>query len=178
MSTALMAGAPRRFTFTMMFLVLALAGCSQSEAARPKNHKTITHEQAAARAEQLIRETVNELTPRPKLEIYQPGSADAPCLDPTDGGSENRQVISRGYWLRGISRADNRSIGKQVLHLWKKKGDLITSTTKIGTDRPEIHGGSKPDDFLIALESSDNGWLSIGATSPCIWPQGTPPPEK
>ncbi|MEV8566815.1 hypothetical protein AB0436_14820 [Streptomyces sp. NPDC051322] len=126
--------------------------------------------------EQLIRETADALTPRPKLELYEPGSATAQCLDPTDGGSEKRRVVSRVYWLRGVGKADNQRLGQQVLHLWKKQGQLITSATGVGTDKPEIHGGSKPDDFLIALEASDNGWLSIGATSPCIWPQGTPPP--
>ncbi|MFE2376066.1 hypothetical protein [Streptomyces sp. NPDC059398] len=173
-----MAGTTRRIASTMVLLALALMGCSRSETVRPKSHETITHKQAVARAEQIVRETVDELTPRPRLEIYQPGSADTQCLDPTDGGSEKRLVVSRGYWLRGISKADNRSIGQQILRLWKKKGDLITSTTEIGTDRPEIHGGSKPDDFLIALEPSDNGWLSIGVSSPCIWPQGTPPPSN
>lgn len=136
---------------------------------------TITQQQASARVEQILQETAAALSPRPRLETYKPGSYVGGCLINPADTADKRVQVTRTYWLRGITQHDNVSIGEQVLQLWKHKGYTIDSTLDIGSNAPEVHGTTQ-DNFLIALEWSDNGALSIVATSPCVWPDGTPPP--
>jgi hypothetical protein len=162
-------------TAVVTLAVMVLSGCSSGSSVN--NHPTMTQQQAANRVEHVLQSTAAVLTPRPHLELNQPLSVVGPCLDPADGGSENRVIVPRSYWLRGISPQDNASIGMQVLDFWKKQGYLIAHTHGVGTDQPDITGRTRPDDFLISLEWSADGSLSIGATSPCIWPKGTPPPS-
>lgn len=66
-------------------------------------------------------------------------------------------------------------MAQQVLSYWKRKGYAIFDTPGVGTDAPNIHGATRSGDFLISLETAGDGSLAIGATSPCLWPHGTPP---
>jgi hypothetical protein len=52
---------------------------------------------------------------------------------------------------------------------------MISSTEGIWSSAPQIIVLAKPYAFGINLEWSSDGSLSIAATSPCIWPNGTPP---
>ena len=98
-----------------------------------------------------------------------------PCLDDTNPQSAaGRVVVARGYWLRGIAQSGNATIGEQVLQLWRKKGWVISTTEGIGTSAPQITALPSPT-LPVSLQSSDNGSLSLGASSVCIWPNGTPP---
>ncbi len=160
----------------VLVLAVALSGCSGSSVNR---HPTMTQQQAAAHAEQIMRDTADALTPRPTLEIYQPGSTTSACLDDTNPQSaQGLVVVSRTYWLRGIPHTSNTAIGEQVLRLWKQKGWVINSTKGIGTSEPQITGIARPYAFGINLEWSSDGSLSIQASSVCIWPNGTPPAKS
>ena len=161
---------------TMAAAVLAgliISGCSGGN---PVFKPTITQQHANARAEQILRETTAAITPQPALEANQLESGTGPCLvNPSDSSDKRVQVVL-SYWLRGISTQDNASVGQQILRYWRHKGYGISGTKGIGTDSPTIFAVT-PDNFLISLETSGNGALSIGTSSPCLWPKGTPPPS-
>lgn len=148
-------------------MVVLLSSCSGGN---PVYQPTITQKQASARVEQLLQGTARSITPRPRLEHYMPNADVGQCLA---GQDDPRTQVSRTYFLREV-RSSNASIGEQVLRLWKKEGYAINDTPGMGTSQPNIHAVTK-DDFLIALETTGSGDLSIGATSPCLWPDGTPP---
>jgi hypothetical protein len=152
---------------------LIMSGCSGGN---PVFKPTITQQHATARAEQVLRETAAAITPRPTLEIYKPGSGTGPCMVNPNDTSDKRVQASLTYWLRGISTQDNASVAQQILHYWRHKGYGISGTHGLGTDSPEISGVTA-DDFLISLETSANGAMSIVTSSPCVWPKGTPPPS-
>lgn len=138
-------------------------------------HKpTITQQHASVRVEQILRGTANAITPRPTLEIYEPGSGTGPCLVDTGDVNDKRVQVMLTYWLRGISTQNNASAAEQVLQYWKNLGCVITDTHGMGTDFPNVFART-PSDFLISLETSSNGAMSVVASSPCIWPTGTPP---
>lgn len=143
-------------------------GCSSQH-----DQRTITQRQASARVQQLLLDTANSVTPRPRLEPYKPGSDAGQCLA---GNNDPRSQVSRTYFLRGVRNA-NASISRQVLQLWKKDGYTITDTHEVGGRMPAINGTTR-DDFLIELAWTGSGDLSIVATSPCLWPNGTPPPGQ
>lgn len=154
---------------------LILGGCSGGSGV---THPTMTQQHAIARAEYILHETAGAIIPPPRLEVYQPGSITGPCLINPNDTSDKRVQVTRTYWLRGITKQDNASVGQQVLRFWKQKGYVITDHPGMGTDAPNIHGYTRAENFLISLEYSSDGSLSIGTTSPCIWPNGTPPPNR
>jgi hypothetical protein len=135
---------------------------------------TVTQQHASARAEQILRGTADAVTPWPTLEIYGPGSSTGPCLvDPNDT-SDKRVQVTLTYWLRGIAPKTtpaSPSMSCTTASIWATR----LPTKSLGTTAPNIFAGTPSDDFLMSLQTSANGALSIGTTSPCIWPKGTPP---
>ncbi|MDP9867153.1 MULTISPECIES: hypothetical protein [Streptosporangium] len=160
--------------FIMMVIVLAAvaAGCTEG---RGVDGPTMTQAQALARVEQLIKETAGVITPKPRLDLYRPSLNLYSCLDPTDGGSEDRVVVNRSYYLRDIPKDQIGEVARQVRQYWEQQGHYIQVTSKNGLD---VSGRSRPDDFLLSLApTGDNDVLNLEATSPCIWPNGTPGPS-
>lgn len=153
--------------------MLLLAGCS---AADPDSQPTMTQSQATARIQQILQGTGPFISPRPRLEIDKRDTYTGPCLEEPPGHSDARVQISRAYVLQGVPKQANASVAAQVLHGWKSKGYKV-STFRTGTSSPQIHG-TAGDNFLISLQSNSQGQLTIGATSPCLWPDGTPPPGQ
>lgn len=162
----------RRVAVVTVLVTLAVSGCSGGD---PVFQPTITQQHASARIEQLLRDTAAAITPRPTLKIYKPGSYTGGCLINPEDLADKRVQVTRTYFLADIPHSDNASVGEQVLRLWKKAGYDIMDTPGMGTSTPNIHAVTK-DNFLIALEWTGSGLLSIGADSPCLWPDGTPPP--
>lgn len=161
-----------RFPIAVALAGLALSGCSGGD---PVFSPTMTQQHASARVEQIMRDTAAALSPRPRLEIYKPGSGAGPCVANPADTADTRIQVGVTYWLRDIGAHDYKSIGEQTLRLWKHKGYMITNTQGLGTNRPNVFAVTQ-DDFYASLEWSAKNLLSIGTTSPCLWPHGTPPP--
>lgn len=153
--------------------VLLLAGCSGAD---PASRPTITKQQAVARVAQILQATGAAVTPRPRLEIYKQGTYTGACAEEANGASDARVQATSRYFLKGIPQQQEASVAEQILRLWKAKGYTIDDTFKMGTNSAEIHAVTK-DSFLIALEMT-GGVPSIVASSPCVWPDGTPPPQQ
>ncbi|SFI88858.1 hypothetical protein SAMN05216275_105280 [Streptosporangium canum] len=140
--------------------------------------RTMTEAQALARVEQIIKETVAVVRPEPRLDLYAPSLNSNMCLDPTDGGSEDRIVVNRSYYLRGIPQGKISEVVGQIKKHWEQQGYYISGVSANGRN---MTGRSRPDDFLLSLLSAYDGddvVLSMGASSPCIWPDGTPEPSS
>lgn len=136
---------------------------------------TMTQQHASARVEQIMRDTAAALSPRPRLELDKQDSGSGRCtINPSDT-ADTRIQVGVSYWLRDISVRDYKSIGEQILRLWKDKGYEISETLGIGTSAPDITAVTR-DGFNVSLDWSAKNLLSIGAASPCLWPHGTPPP--
>ncbi|GAA2647619.1 hypothetical protein GCM10010412_011290 [Nonomuraea recticatena] len=153
-------------------LVLALAlvsliGCTV-------NQPTITQSHALSRVEQLIRETAAALQPQPRLELLPSSVAPNTCL--AKEGSEKQVVIHRAYWLRDVPQSANMSIAHQVRARWVEQGHVITAIGGFQAGAPTIHGESMPDGYLLGLIWAEGDDLYLAATSPCVWPDGTPAP--
>jgi hypothetical protein len=151
----------------VLLLSLVLSGCGGSGA-------TMTYQQAADRANQLVNEVVSLLHPRPGLEFDQGLSLDQNCENAL--GEMSSQVnVARSYLLRGIAVSDNAAVGRQVLAYWQREGYQVTQSRGIGTEQPSIYVQT-PDGFLMSMDTDGDGVLSIGASSPCVQPKpgGTP----
>lgn len=95
----------------------ALGGMMNASADKP----TITKAQALDRIKQLIDGTVSVIHPKPQLELHQPSLNDGLCLDPVDGGSEDRIVVNRSYFLRELPKDKLDEVATQVKAYWQSQ---------------------------------------------------------
>jgi hypothetical protein len=135
----------------------------------------MTPSQAAFYADQLLRDTAAALRPRPRLEFSEEFSDDAaPCPGGPDAG--RMVVVTRCYWLRGITGGQYADIGAQVLARWQRLNWVVTDVAGDGTTRPVVGAVAPPYAFRVWLEWSDtggSGLLSLNAASVCLWPDAT-----
>ncbi|MEV4580636.1 hypothetical protein AB0K16_46155 [Nonomuraea jabiensis] len=147
-----------------------LGGVMNGSADKP----TITKAQALARIEQLINGTVSVIRPKPELELHRPSLNDGLCLDPLDGGSEERIVVKRAYYLRGLPKDSLKEVITQVKAYWQSQGHYIQAESENGL---QLYGRSRPEDFFMSIGWTEGDVLSLGASSTCLWPNGTPEPS-
>lgn len=150
----------------LLLILLLTLGCAVSTS-------TLTEAQALARVNQLIYDTAQALTPKPRLEPLSSYSAPSSCLK--EGTPRGQMIISRAYWLRDIPKSDNLAISRQVRTYWQARGHRITASGKDGN--PDLSGISKPDGFTLTLTWAEGDQLYLGAASTCVWPDGAPDPE-
>ncbi|APU12879.1 hypothetical protein UA75_04100 [Actinoalloteichus sp. GBA129-24] len=96
------------------------------------------------------------------------------CQDPTDRGPLGRSQFTTRYFLDELPREDNDSNVEAVYQHWIENGYQV-----LVDDRPDrifISVQHEDDAFRMSIRASVQGDLSLGASSPCIWPNGTPEP--
>ncbi|WP_245691563.1 hypothetical protein [Sinosporangium album] len=160
----------------MLAITVAVSSCSSGE--NMNNPNTTTQQQAIARIEKLISEAVATLGPNTKMELISTSLEPMKCLEPSDGGSEDRIVVSRSYYLPDISKDRTVEAAEKIKKHWETQGHEITVFRGAEPGGPSISGRTRPDDFLFSLTTTQDGVIDIGANSTCIWPNGTPEPKK
>lgn len=170
-------GIGRKSVVTTLFAIAVwtLGGCGLIGGS-VSDETTINQSQAEARIDELIVQSTAGLDPKPRLVRNENWELADKCIDPADGGSEDRIIVTKSYWLRDIPKFEpNARIAEQIKANLERHGHRIDPKTNgLGTEKPEIFARSRPDDFLMSLEWNASGALSFGATSPCIWQTGTP----
>ena len=137
---------------------------------------TMTKDEALARVEELINDTVAIIEPRPRLDVDPTTLTPYRCIGFVGDDWDGRIYISRAYWLRGIPRDKDKlaDIARRVRLHWEQRGYRIEGTSKDGIN---IAARSMPGDFVLALSRTAGDVLGIEVSSPCIWPNGTPEPN-
>lgn len=136
---------------------------------------TITQQQAIERVDRYIADAVAALPDEPTL---TPGleQLSSECIDPTDNGPRNRIQVLKSYDLDGISKDRNGDYFDALRQWWTTHGFRVLDEDQTVPRRIQVEHNS--DGFRMGLaEASDGSFMSLGATSPCIWPDGTPAPE-
>ncbi|MFL6140673.1 MAG: hypothetical protein ACJ72N_02235 [Labedaea sp.] len=138
---------------------------------------TITQQQASERAERYIREAVAGLIPPARLEVLS-SFDDSPCDDPTDNGPKGRVIASRGYWLNDISPDQHSAYVDDLVRWWSEHNFTVLTDNRPGN--VYVWAENRNDGFRMAIQQTEIGpkRLSLGATSPCVWPNGTPEPQS
>jgi len=140
----------------------------------------MTPRQAATYADAILHGTASALDPQPRLEFSaELSDSAAPC--PGGPGADKMVVVTRCYWLRGITGPQFAAIGEQVLAYWRRLGWVISDTAGIRTRRPVIGAVAPPYAFRVSLEWSaagGSGLLSLSAASVCLWPERTAGPAE
>jgi hypothetical protein len=161
--------------------VILVAGCAPGTgpggAMNPSSNKsTITKAQALSRIDQLVNGTVSVIRPKPRLELYRPSLIDGTCSPPGSTDLRHPVEVSREYYLRGLPETEDalRKVVADVKAYWQKEGHYIAVEHENGL---QLYGHSRPDDFLMAIGVEADNVLTLGATSTCLWPNGTPEPS-
>jgi len=133
---------------------------------------TLTTEQAAQRAKEHVQHAVAALPIQPSL--TKKSGLSTECLDPDDDGPQGRYEVDRSYWLDDIPKDRNTEIVNTLHQHWKNNNYRILSDKRASDDKfiSVEHNG---DGFQMSVLQSDEGDLSLGAASPCVWPDGAPP---
>lgn len=136
--------------------------------------RTLTKEQAAERANEHIKRAVAALPVEPSLTPRRDSSME--CLDPSDDGPRGRYDVSKSYRLDGISKERNSELVNTLFQHWKNNNYRILDDDRSAKDSfiSVEHSG---DAFRMSVVESDQGDLTVGATSPCVWPDGVPPSD-
>lgn len=150
--------------------LIGLSGCS-GVGMEP----TLTKQQGLERVQQHIDDTVAAIEPAPRLEGLSSNDY-APCDLPSDNGPLGRIEVSRSYWLRDIPDERNPEVFAAVERYWVDNGWVILSDDT-DSEAPFLSVENRADAFRMSLQGSVDGKLSLGAVSPCIWPDGTPDPQ-
>lgn len=124
-------------------------------------------ERAESRADELVQQALRDVSPVPRLESF--GGGVGACLDPSDGGSEDRVTLTRDYWLKDITREQGKNVVRQIFDNWKAAGHTVDTAPDYDRKVAVANLRSKPDDFLMQVTQGLGGQVSVGVTSPCFW---------
>jgi hypothetical protein len=159
--------------------VLVIAACGIISGGGKRVEKnTMTQQQATARVEQIIRDTASMLDPKPELKKQEAMSQPTSCVDPTDGGSPDRTVISHTYLLSDLPSSRNGAVASRIKAYWDSQGVRYSNSDGLASGNPDITGYTRSDEFLVSLSTNAQKVLMLTVTSPCIWPNGTPEPSS
>lgn len=139
------------------------------------NKPTITAAQAATQAQQYVKDLIVVFPAEATLE--QHGDVlTGPCANPSGVGFDKRVQASVDYWIRGLDAARYHEYF-DAMKAWLPAGGWTIDTDS----RPKdmfLHANRADDEFTLTLQANNKGGLSIGAASPCVWPNGTPDPTS
>ncbi|MFE6307452.1 hypothetical protein [Nocardiopsis sp. NPDC057823] len=151
--------------------VFAMTACSPGADQETTMQETMTQDEAATKVDQHITGAVSALPETVELEPVGP-VAFASCDDPTDGGPRGRVTVSQDQWLNGLLVEENEQNAELLYEYWTANGYRVIRDER--PDKLSIAVENEEDGFLMSLRVSIQGDLSIGASSPCVWPEGTP----
>ncbi|QVJ01583.1 hypothetical protein KGD82_27360 [Nocardiopsis eucommiae] len=152
-------------------LALVLTGCTSGTGQKTGTEETITEDEAADKAQEHIDNATAVLPDGAELEDRN-GVTTASCDDPTDGGPKERVTVSVNYWIRGLAVEDNEANVDLLHEYWTANGYQVLTDSR--PDDLYVSVGHEEDSFVVSVQESNQGSLSMSAASPCVWPDGEP----
>jgi hypothetical protein len=133
---------------------------------------TMTEQQATQRVEDYARQAIAQLPPQAQVKKIE--AASDGCDNPSDNGPKGRVVASNSYQILGLPPGEYNHYFDTLRDWWTKNNYHL-----LDDQRPKdmfLWVENNNDAVRVTIEANDNGGLYIGATSPCVWPHGTPTP--
>lgn len=134
---------------------------------------TITEAEARDRVEDYVRGAFSALPAPAGRELFSRNRSE--CTDPTDHGPAGRFEISATYEVTGLEPDTFTAQFDAVVKWWQGHGFAVL-TDRRPTDQ-YVFARNERDGFDMSLQANELGKLYLGATSPCVWPKGTPEAE-
>jgi len=131
---------------------------------------TITETQAHDQVEAYVRDAFAALPAPAARQLFSRNRSE--CTDPTDDGPAGRFEISATYEVTGLT-SDTFAVQFETVVQWWQEHGFTVLTDRRPTDQ-YVFARNARDGFDMSLQANELGKLYLGATSPCIWPNGTP----
>jgi len=152
----------------LLLAVVLITSCGTEPEMRP----TVTVEQAEQRVEEYFRQVLAVL---PAQARPVPGLIDTyECDDPTDNGPKGRKIASVDYQIHDLPQADYPEYISRIERWWLDHDFRILDDER--PKRESIWVENNRDGFRMRVTASKGGKLILIASSPCVWPHGTPEP--
>lgn len=151
----------------LVSLIIALVTSCAAEAGMSN---TITIEEAQTRVERYFRDALAVLPDQARPEVSLIHTVD--CDDPDDNGPKGRKIASVNYQIRNLAPQKYPDYVADLERWWRDHGFRV-----LDDERPTYESiwVEKTDDgFRMRIQGNRAGELYLGATSPCVWPNGTP----
>ncbi|MDP9613537.1 hypothetical protein [Streptomyces demainii] len=169
----------------LLAVALATTACGSEQDGQGKHDKatskqvTMDEEQATKRAEEIIHQAVDGMSPKPTLKRSGPVPV-GPCVA-DDHGSDDRLQLSLSYDLTGVPGSAAKKLVRQARDAWVKQGYTFQDSDEDWSKPfPKVNMRTEPDDFWmdavtgVVDRAKGEGLASIGVTSPCFAPAGEP----
>ncbi len=131
---------------------------------------TITEQQAKDKVELYIETALSALPATARRKPFTRNRSE--CTDPTDKGPQGRFEISATYEVTGLDTAKFAEYFDALVQWWSAHDfEVLTDS------RPKdqyVFVRNNADAFDMSAQANDLGKFYVGATSPCVWPNGTP----
>ncbi|WP_346165488.1 hypothetical protein [Streptomyces javensis] len=170
-------------TVALLAVALATTACGSEQGGQGKHDKatskqvTMDEEQATKRAEEIIHQAVDGMSPKPTLKRSGPVPV-GPCVA-DDHGSDDRLQLSLSYDLTGVPGSAAKKLVRQARDAWVKQGYKFQDSDEDWSKPfPTVNMRTEPDDFWmdavtgVVDRAKGEGLASIGVTSPCFAPAG------
>ncbi|MET9596825.1 hypothetical protein [Streptomyces sp. NPDC006459] len=139
----------------------------------------MNEQQAIDRAEEIIHQAVDGMSPRPTLERMGPAPVGA-CIARDDHGPDDRVQVTVAYKLTGVPGSEAQNLVRQARDAWLKQGYKHNSSGEVDWTSafPTVYMRTGPDDFWmdavtgVVDRAKGEGLASLSVTSPCFLPPG------
>lgn len=169
---------PRLLAFAHCAVLGLLAGCGVvtigERGEMTDRMRTLTEQEAMQRMEEHITRAVAALPVTPQLE--EQSFDRLACDDPSDLGPRGRVSVGKRYWIRGLVFERAAELFDAMLAYWLSHDYRVLSDQR-HLSAPDLFVENNVDAFRMSMTTSVRGDFAISATSPCVWPDGTPPPD-
>ncbi|MEU2670724.1 hypothetical protein ABZ622_17975 [Streptomyces sp. NPDC007164] len=140
---------------------------------------TMNEQQAIDRAEEIIHQAVDGMSPAPTLERIGPAPV-GPCIARDDHGPDDRVQVTVVYKLTGVPGREAQKLVRQARDAWLKRGHKYNTSGEADWPGPfpAIYMRTEPDDFWmdamtgVVDRAKGEGLASLKVTSPCFLPPG------
>lgn len=134
---------------------------------------TITQKQAEQQVQANIHAAAAELPATAKLE--QQLTDTGPCDDPTDNGPQGRVTASSTYQVHNLDPEQYPNLFGHLRDWWIQQNFRVLDDSHQTSTVRYLWVENNQDGFRMAMQSNDGGGLFLTSSSPCVWPNGTPP---
>ncbi|MGW7637482.1 hypothetical protein [Streptomyces decoyicus] len=171
----------RRLISSGALIAAAMAATScgvQKDGETAAEPSKMNEKQAIERAEQIIHQAVDRMSPQPALNPVRNWTHS--CLAREDHGPDDRVQVTRSYQLTGVPGADAKKLVRQARDAWAKHGYKFQSADADGDwsdPFPSVDMRTEPDDFWMGAvtgvmdRQKGEGLAAITVTSPCFLPE-------
>lgn len=149
-------------------LLVTVAACGE----QGDMEKTASLVEVQATADKMVKDAANAVFAS-GFHLTDQGPQPLQCNDSSDRPT-GKVLTSVNYWVDGIDNAANTTYFDK-LKTWFTANGWHVEADK----RPhDLFLNAARDDYLMSLEASSAGRLNIGASTPCVFRDGTPPASR